>query len=235
VDGKEYRNTAALNVAVGGNGFYHVVLRKTWATQTVRVAILGPQAVTPPSVTQTDGTLWEISLATFEKSGGVIGSIVDTCGYMNAETKFLVVPVQDGWNITLAARLDSYLIAMGYIMPDNNESLVYGQWAVPMDYISNLSIKAICVPGATGDIYCLLETRSGQCSEDWATHIDQAGYNAITVTFHERSCIQEVLPGSITAGDLFSISFARDATNALDTISNFVCGAGFLIEYLGKV
>jgi len=91
VDGKVYENDASLNLGVGGDGFYRVVLRKTWAAQTVRAVLLGPQAVTPPSVTQTDGTTWEISLATFEKAAGVIGSIVDTRAYVNLITTTMIV------------------------------------------------------------------------------------------------------------------------------------------------
>ena len=70
VDGKLYQNTANVDLtpttpSVGTTGF-RVVLRKGWTAQTVRAAIVmntdGNSAA--PALTQTDGTTWEISLAT---------------------------------------------------------------------------------------------------------------------------------------------------------------------------
>jgi hypothetical protein len=71
VDGKVYENTANLDTdivtpSIGNNRYDLVVLRKSWALQTVRLAIvIGAEGVTPaiPTVTQTDGTTWEIPLA----------------------------------------------------------------------------------------------------------------------------------------------------------------------------
>jgi hypothetical protein len=68
VDGKLYRNTAnkdftaALPVFPDVN-YYTIVLRKTWATQEVRLAILGPSVVGYPVETSTDIVVWEIFLA----------------------------------------------------------------------------------------------------------------------------------------------------------------------------
>lgn len=82
VDGTLYRNTDNVdNVVVApgaGSNFYTVVLRKSWALQTVRVALVGPNAVAPPAVTQTDGTTWEISLATVEITSGSVVTVTDT-------------------------------------------------------------------------------------------------------------------------------------------------------------
>jgi hypothetical protein len=65
VDGKLYASDAVVDLSTSGDGSYSVVLRKTWATQTVRAAIrsLG--------VTQTDGTIWEIELARVVVASGV--------------------------------------------------------------------------------------------------------------------------------------------------------------------
>jgi hypothetical protein len=71
VDGKYYSNSANLDTDIvtpsaGNNRYDLVVLQKDWAAQTVRLAILtGVEGPTPavPTVTQTDGTTWEIALA----------------------------------------------------------------------------------------------------------------------------------------------------------------------------
>lgn len=90
VDGKPYRNTADVdNVlttpSVGDTGF-RVVLRKSWSAQTVRVAVLqntdGNSAA--PAVTQTDGTTWEISLATGTITTGGVVTVTDDRSYLAA-------------------------------------------------------------------------------------------------------------------------------------------------------
>ncbi len=71
VDGRPYQNDASLNVnipsAVGG-GFTRIdriVLRASWAAQTVRVTVIsGTDAASPsaPAITQTAGTTYDIML-----------------------------------------------------------------------------------------------------------------------------------------------------------------------------
>jgi hypothetical protein len=69
VDGKFYETDATVDFAGatpgGGNdNYYRVVLRKSWAAQTVRLALLSNLAGADyPAVTQTDGTTWEVSVA----------------------------------------------------------------------------------------------------------------------------------------------------------------------------
>lgn len=71
VDGKFYETDANVDTVVPAPAvstrYDRVVLRKSWANQTVRVAIVqGVEgAGVPPAVTQTDGVTWEISLATY--------------------------------------------------------------------------------------------------------------------------------------------------------------------------
>jgi hypothetical protein len=68
VNGKFYRNTASLNVAVpsptGATRVDRIVLQADYTAQTVRVARLaGAEGGAAPALTQSDGVKWEISLA----------------------------------------------------------------------------------------------------------------------------------------------------------------------------
>lgn len=82
VDGKMYYNDANIDFAAGTSGqYYRVVLRKSFAGQTVRAAILGPSG-SAPALTQTDGVTWEVALATIYNSGGVL-SITDERVFVN--------------------------------------------------------------------------------------------------------------------------------------------------------
>ena len=72
VDGKFYETDANVDNAAGAAGQYtRIVLRKSWAAHTVRVASLGPGGA-QPALTQTDGTTWEIPLATIYNNGGTV-------------------------------------------------------------------------------------------------------------------------------------------------------------------
>lgn len=86
VDGKFYETDANVDNTIttpgAGSNYYRFVLQKDWALQTVRVAVLGPDAASPPVVTQTDGTLWEISLATVQITSGAVVTVTDTRRYV---------------------------------------------------------------------------------------------------------------------------------------------------------
>jgi hypothetical protein len=78
VDGKFYETDADVDNTVStpaaATRVDRVVLRKSWAAQTVRVAIVtGVEGAGVPSLTQTDGVTWEIPLAQVSITiGGVI-------------------------------------------------------------------------------------------------------------------------------------------------------------------
>lgn len=82
VDGKMYYNTSNVDNNVSGATVYWVVgLRKDWAAQTVRVFARGnyaSRALALASLVQTDGTTWEIPLATvLTTAGGNVDVITD--------------------------------------------------------------------------------------------------------------------------------------------------------------
>jgi hypothetical protein len=85
VDGKGYTNTANVDFSVtapgAGFNYYTVVLRKSWAAQTIRLVMLGPSALAYPMVTQTDGTTWEVTIAQVRISNASVITITDTRVY----------------------------------------------------------------------------------------------------------------------------------------------------------
>jgi hypothetical protein len=96
VNGIYYQNTGALSVAVptpsSGTTKHRVILRATWgSTQTVRAALLSSADGTNsyPSLTQTDNSLWEVSLAgvTIDTSGVI--ALEDQRDYCHYATKLV--------------------------------------------------------------------------------------------------------------------------------------------------
>lgn len=100
VDGKFYETDAnvdnTISTPVSGSYFYRIVLQKSWAAQTVRIAVLGPDVASPPAVTQTDGTTWEISLATVESTSGAVVTVTDTRAYASSSLTAPLIARQGG-------------------------------------------------------------------------------------------------------------------------------------------
>jgi len=94
VDGHPYRNSATLDTAVVqpsvGTTGRRMVLQCTWgATQTVRIAEISSAdgTATIPALTQTPGTLYEISLCSYTVTTlSVVGSFADTRTFCNLKS-----------------------------------------------------------------------------------------------------------------------------------------------------
>lgn len=91
VDGKFYENDTnadfSVTAPVSGTNYYRVVLRKSWSAQTVRLALIGPNTVGAPALTQTDGTTWEIALATVSITSTNTVTVTDTRTYVVHNSK----------------------------------------------------------------------------------------------------------------------------------------------------
>jgi len=82
VDGKPYTNTSNRDFVLitpnAGKHYYTLVLRKDFSAQTVRAVMLGPDIFAPPVVNQSDGCVWEVSIATIAVSSNEVVTITDT-------------------------------------------------------------------------------------------------------------------------------------------------------------
>ena len=91
VNGTWYHSDAAESVVIATPGastrIDRVILRKGWAAQTVRIALLAgvEGSGVPPVLTQTDGVTWEVSLAQASITTGGVVTITD-------ERQFIIDP-----------------------------------------------------------------------------------------------------------------------------------------------
>ena len=105
VAGMWYENDAAATLAVSTPAVNprrdRVVLRASWASQTIRLALLaGVEAATPtaPALTQTFGTTWEVSLATvYITTGGVITVTDERPGNIGLGNSVLFRDIANRW------------------------------------------------------------------------------------------------------------------------------------------
>ena len=101
VKGKIYINTAAVDVSVptptGDTRYDRIVLQADYSARTVRIARLeGSEGGSAPSLTQTDGTKWEIPLAQLEvhTDGSIV--VTDQRAFAHFGTRISASQVEDG-------------------------------------------------------------------------------------------------------------------------------------------
>lgn len=99
VDGKLYYNDAAKNITIStpvvSTRKDLIVLRKSWASQTVRVEVVqGVEGGGYPSLTQTDGVTWEIPLYAVDITTGGNITLTDSRHYLFEDPeKVMYIPV----------------------------------------------------------------------------------------------------------------------------------------------
>lgn len=149
-----------------------------------------------------------------------------------SETTKFVVQAVGGYNNTIADVL-VHRYEKGLLFSDDHDCDGHGQFTVPENFLSGMSIKAVIWPGtlANGNVYTTNTAEYGQCAESHAEHSDSDGPTAIAVTATDRNCIQEVTLTNVAAGDLVSLTFRREADDALDTANDDAWFYGWLIEY----
>ena len=291
-----YFSTAAENVAVptpaGNTRIDRIVLQADWTAQTVRIArIAGVEgAGTPPALTQTDGTKWEISLAQASiTTGGVItltderewlhpnieietamieaGAVtateiaddaVDSQHYVNGSidtvhvgdsqitpikipdrTRTKFVPATHGYNVTDIADIDRDAVQLhtslknviGYNCPDSKACIVYGLFRVPEDFASAMTVQAVVVPQASGNIYgdTLMEWSAD--NEAWGGETASSGSTAHAIVDEQHEELAAVSLANVALGDIVQCYYNRLANLGSDTIGAAVITVGFLVSY----
>lgn len=241
VDGKFYENTANVDFAVP-NGDYAIVLRKTWATQQVRLALIGPGPGVPPTPTQNDGVVWEIIIADMVVGGGAFVSLYDRRRYVfRGPSRRVLVPVRDAADALGRCVWDT----LGWTLKDNQYSNVWAEWFVPNDYYANLKINPLVVANspAVGNIYLpnwyvlFGPWQIALCNSDtWGD------YNVLdgSLVAHPLGITDAIICGPeldfsvddiIRPNDYMHFQFSRDGTHISDTLNDDCYIQGFMLEY----
>jgi hypothetical protein len=243
VHGTFYENDAQQDFTPGdgtypalptNNQIHRVVLRKSWAAQTVRLAFIsGTDAGSPstPALTQTDLTTWEIPLYQFQiSSAGAVSATADQREYLDSRTRRFLVPCVGANNITAGTAIDR-TDERGYLSSNTQRCDFYGNFFVPVDYIASMTIKAIVSnDSAAGNIYVTNQIYYGALTEVYSQHSNTTGPTAVATT-NGLQGIQQVALTSIAAGDYVSPTLVRNATDVLDTMADFCRVIGWLVEY----
>lgn len=236
VDGKVYTNSANVDNNVSGNAVYWLIgLTKDFAGQTVRVFARGTyasRAAALAALVQTDGTTWEIPLATvLTDAGGDVDTITDERNYvLRPRLVSEIVPCMGGYDNTAGAAL-LLLYMGGFTINKDDDSEAYGVWKVPESYYQNLKIYAVLQSVGAGDLYCRLVANAGPLPGDPTLLSAGAAIAAVTVGTDEEAILETSFSPDVEPGYFVELYFERDATNVADTTNDLIIFAGWLVEY----
>ena len=239
VDGKFYENDANVDFAAGVAGSYSIVLRKTWATQEVRLALIGPGG---PAPTQNDGVVWEIVLYDLVSTGAAISSLIDRRRYiLRGPSRRILIPAS--FNLDVAGGVIGDPRSKGWELIDGAFTSAYGFFFVPNDYYANMTIRPLLFSNSIGDI----------AVSEWAIEYgpyDMALCNSATwgdftninddVSIFTFTIVNTVQCGSILnlgtldlirPNDYMRLSFIRDGANVNDDLGDVCYIPGWMMEY----
>ena len=172
VYGFYYENSTTLNLSFtppGATTGGRVVLEVSWSAQTVRAKIvLNTSGVTtPPSLSQSAGTTWQISLATFQTdNAGNVSSLVDTRTYAHYSTKVSTQMVDDD-AITADKAADGIIDASAKLAA---AVVTAGKIAAGGVSATNQLADDIVDDTKAGNRVARFDRRQGSSATDWSAH-----------------------------------------------------------------
>jgi hypothetical protein len=252
VYGFPYYNSTAATVTLthptSGTTGWRVVLRASWAAQTVRLTKIesADGTATIPAMTQTPNTTFDIPLAEGTITTGDVIVVTDDRVYLHPNmeieaagiatgTRYLHVPCTSGWNVTDNAELDrTDANQYGMIMEDAHTTECYGYFYVPSDYVSTGIVIPIVYAAGTGNLYATQTLSYAATGETPATEATAAATQAVTNTKVTNCTSHQTAFGSIAAGDHVMITYQR-INNAADTVNADCEMVGWLVSYTGRI
>ena len=163
------------------------------------------------------------------QSGG-IGTGQVTADKIANRTRKIFVPAK-----TAKAHPSTFVAqesTQGVVMADGITTYSYFNFQVPVDFVSGMTIKAVVVPGASGDMYSYIQGWYAAVGESaTGTHSFVTTPAAIAVTGSYINEICSVSLPSASAGDYVQMEFVRNGGQASDTVNAIVYIVGIIVEY----
>lgn len=148
-------------------------------------------------------------------------------------TRTLFVPGTRGWQIAEneSNSLQAYA-GEGWHAGDGVVTVVYGEFYVPADYVSGLTVEAVIESvGTAGNNYMKLICYYAAEGETWDAANNATGYSAIAAVAELDKVLSTA--SSAVAGDFVTCRWERKANDANDTNTAGICHLkGFLATFL---
>lgn len=179
------------------------------------------------AIVDTDGSTLEANAGELRvKDGGI------TAAKIANRTRAFLVPCT-GVTTQLSGGVDAWRNELaGFEIDVTSIFVAFGEFAVPSDFYSAMTVKAVYQPGATGNVYTKQEARYGAAGEAYSIHTaNDGGYAAVGVTNLQLSIVQSVSIANAALGDIVTMAWYRDGTNGSDTVEAYIYFKGWLVEY----
>ncbi len=151
-----------------------------------------------------------------------------TAAKIKNRTRTLFVPCVGGYQAGGTALQTGPL---GHTLLDAVKSYANGNFYVPADYVSDMTIKTVIVSAAAGNIYCAQYANQGAVGEAYDTHTSSFALAAVSVGSLVYAEIASISVSTVAAGDYVALTFYREADNPLDTTGQDIYLAGWLVSY----
>lgn len=191
-------------------------------------------------VTLTDERTWAIvpvDDSTIEDNGAGALRVKDsgiTAAKIANRTRKFFVPSVEAYDSTVGGTAGDRMrtTVVGYTLTETSLSSGYGNFLIPQDFASGMTIKPIFYGTAgAGDVYYKTDVQYGAVGEAYNNHAHSGSYAALTVTADVWQVGASVSLTSGAADDLVSMRFYRDGTNGSDTFNGAFYFLGFIVEY----
>jgi hypothetical protein len=119
----------------------------------------------------------------------------------------------------------------GLGMADGSARYGYGCFHCPQDYVSGLTVKAIIIPDASGNICYTSTADYGAVGENWFTHSENHPFDIAAVIINQHNLVGTLSLVSLAVGDIVHLAFEREGADPSDTLSAPAYCSGWLVEY----
>lgn len=145
-------------------------------------------------------------------------------------TRKFLVPIPIGYDATTDAPIIQGANP-GIAFADPDSCYGVGQFIVPNDFASGLTVSAVVIAAASGDAYVSSDVVYGALGQAIGTHTAATAIAAVALTADLLTAVCATSLASAAIGDIVGYTFVRDATNVLDTIGDTVLVVGLLVSY----
>lgn len=148
--------------------------------------------------------------------------------------RFLVMGVR-GWNETDSLPVDPDSNANeGLPMVDNKTVGINGEFFVPIDFGSSMTVTPVVIPASSGNLAIgSMSAWYGSAGQNFNNHSNTNGPTVTAIVVNEREYLSAntLTLSNVAAGDYVSVQFRRLGASGSDTIGATVYFHGFLVEY----
>lgn len=130
----------------------------------------------------------------------------------------------------------TWYLSTGLFMQDGQLTEGYGYFVVPEGANCGLTVKAVVVPGSTGNIYIVGNAAWGGIGEVYNTHRINGSPAAVAVLDGRYNAVLEMdLGAEASPGDVVLLEFARYGGDKEDQLGKYAYLVGWMVEYVSGV